>query len=146
MSLPEPPWLPIARRELGTAEVPGDLDNPRILEYLRTVLPGTSSLHDETSWCSAYVNWCMIEANLAGTANAAAKSWLRWGVGLGCPVYGCVTVLWRDSRKSWKGHVGFLTGIDPKLGVQLLAGNQGNTVSEKWFPQDRVLAYRMLGA
>ena len=46
-----PPWMPIARGEIGIKERPGPhSDHPRILEYLRTVIR-VDPLHDEIPWC-----------------------------------------------------------------------------------------------
>ncbi len=135
-----------ARGELGQRDYPGPFhNNPRILEYLKTT--GQQTNADETSWCSAFVNWCMRQAGKPGTNNAAARSWLTYGQALGNPRPGCVVILWRESPSSWKGHVGFFDGWDVGNRVRLLAGNQGGGVD--WdevcvtaFPQERVLGYR----
>jgi uncharacterized protein (TIGR02594 family) len=139
------PWVAIARGELGQRDYPGPRHNPRVIEYLNTT--GYQANNDETSWCSAFVNWCMLKAHQSGTNNAAARSWLTYGQALGSPRPGCVVILWRESPGSWKGHVGFFEGFDVGNRVRLLAGNQGGGVG--WdevcvanFPQERVLGYR----
>jgi uncharacterized protein (TIGR02594 family) len=139
------PWIAVARGELGQRDYPGPRYNPRVVEYLNTT--GLQGNDDETSWCSAFVNWCMLQARQRGTNNAAAKSWLTYGQALGSPRPGCIVVLWRESPSSWKGHVGFFDGFDIGNRVRLLGGNQGGGVS--WdevcvanFPQERVLGYR----
>jgi uncharacterized protein (TIGR02594 family) len=140
------PWVTVARGELGQRDYPGPFhNNPRILEYLKTT--GQQTNADETSWCSAFVNWCMRQAGKPGTNNAAARSWLSYGQALGNPRPGCIVVLWRESPSSWKGHVGFFDGWDIGNRIRLLAGNQGGGVD--WdevcvtsFPQERVLGYR----
>jgi uncharacterized protein (TIGR02594 family) len=142
---PDSPWIAVARGELGQRDYPGPRYNPRVVEYLNTT--GLQGNDDETSWCSAFVNWCMLQSRQRGTNNAAAKSWLTYGQALGSPRPGCIVVLWRESPSSWKGHVGFFDGFDVGNRVRLLAGNQGGGVS--WdevcvanFPQERVLGYR----
>ncbi len=139
------PWIAFARGELGQRDYPGPRYNPRVLEYLNTT--GQQGNSDETSWCSAFVNWCMLRALQRGTNNAAARSWLEYGQALSRPRPGCVVILWRDSPSSWKGHVGFFDGFDVGNRVRLLGGNQGGGVD--WdevcvalFPQERVLGYR----
>lgn len=141
----ESPWVATARGELGQRDYPGPRYNPRVVEYLNTT--GLQANDDETSWCSAFVNWCMLQARQRGTNNAAAKSWLAYGQALSNPRPGCIVVLWRESPSSWKGHVGFFDGFDVGNRVRLLGGNQGGGVS--WdevcvanFPQERVLGYR----
>jgi uncharacterized protein (TIGR02594 family) len=83
-------------------------------------------------------------AGFPGTGNASARSWLEWGgVSLDFPVYGCVVVLWRGSKNGALGHVGFFVGMQgPKL--LLLGGNQGNEVSIRPYPKERVIGLRWL--
>jgi uncharacterized protein (TIGR02594 family) len=139
------PWVGIARGELGQRDYPGPRHNPRVIEYLNTT--GFQANNDETSWCSAFVNWCMLKAGQRGTNNAGARSWLTYGQALSSPRPGCIVVLWRQSPSSWKGHVGFFEGFDVGNRVRLLGGNQGGGVD--WdevcvtnFPVERVLGYR----
>lgn len=133
-----PPWLLIAKLELGVSEIPGRENNQRILQYQQS-----TSLHasdDETPWCSAFINFCMKAANIPGTMNAAAKSWLTWGKGMIVPAYGCITVIKRG-KESWMGHVGILIESDEKT-IKLLGGNQGDKVSIATFDKSTVMAYR----
>jgi uncharacterized protein (TIGR02594 family) len=133
-----PPWLIVALDEIGVIETPGPADTPRILQYhSATSLRAT---HDEVAWCSAFTNWCMREASIAGTNSAAARSWLTWGRGVKPPELGDVVVLSRGDNPA-QGHVGFF--IDHYGGmVQLLSGNVGNRVNVAWFKEANVLAYR----
>jgi uncharacterized protein (TIGR02594 family) len=132
------PWLIRAYAELGTQEVPGSGDSPRIVEYLAAV---GEPADDEIPWCSAFLQWVMTEEGIKGTGKANARSWLDWGLKANGPRPGAVTVLWRDSPKSWKGHVGFFIR---KLGKQvlLLGGNQGDRVCLLSHADSRVLDYR----
>ena len=134
------PWLEYAFAEYGVRETAGAGTTANIARYLATV--GLAGHSDETAWCSAFVNWCMEQAGIRGTGRANARSWLDWGgICLGFPTYGCVTVLWRESPTSWKGHVGFYMGREGSQ-VVLLGGNQGNAVSIRNYPESRVLGYR----
>lgn len=141
MSDDDPSWLLVAKAELGVAEIPGDKDNPRILEYLRTtsVSPG-DHVDEEIPWCAAFVNWCLIRAQQTGTNRRAARSYLHWGQPVE-PRVGAVCVLWREDPKGPKGHVGFFLK-ETADSVQLLGGNQGNCVSVRSYPKARVLGYR----
>ena len=133
----EPPWLAIARAELGAVLLLDPEDNPRILEYLRTTT--FPNPQDETPWCSAFVNWCVQKAGLAGTRSAAARTWLYWGVGQYDPPLGSIVVMWRIHRTHGAGHVGFLVGATAGT-VDLLGGNQHNEVCVRTYPRARVLA------
>ncbi|MBI1207469.1 MAG: TIGR02594 family protein [Azospirillum sp.] len=135
----EPVWLTIGRREMGQQEVPGALSNPRILEYHKATSLGATS--DEVPWCSSFINWAMQQAGLSRTESAAARSWLDWGVNLAAPAPGCVVVFWRGSRDAATGHVAlFLRMVGDR--VEVLGGNQGNSVSVASYPVQQVLGYR----
>lgn len=138
MSETTPKWLEIAKKELGTAEIAGPADNPRIVEYA-----ACTSLHasdDETPWCSSFVNWCMKQAGIKGTNMANARSWLTWGVGIEKPVEGCVVILKRGAPPS--GHVTlFVKQFDADT-IVCLGGNQGNQVKYSHYQKAEVLGYR----
>lgn len=139
------PWMKIALSEVGVKEVPGSGDNPRIVEYLKsTTLGKPENQNDETPWCSAFVNWCVVQSGLRGTNSVWARSWLKWGRELNEEDSienweGCVCVLERGVNF---GHVGFLVDWDDDR-VKLLGGNQDDAVSYAWFPVERVLGYRV---
>lgn len=140
----EPEWLSIARQEIGVKEFTGEADNPDVIKYLRsTKLPRSAQFNDETSWCSAFVNWCIERTGLQGTNNPTARSWLKWGTEIEKPVKGCIVVLWRGSPTSWKGHVGFFIRETQNY-VFLLGGNQDDEVNISKYSKDRFLGYRML--
>lgn len=133
----DPPWLAVARKELGTSEIPGDRDNPRIVEYhSATTLKATD---DETAWCSAFVNWCLIQSGQHGTNSAMARSFLHWGQALATPRVGCIVVFSRGHYP--QGHVAFYVGRDNHL-IHVLGGNQGNKVSIASYSDAQVLGYR----
>lgn len=131
-------WMTIAFNEMGQTEVPGEGDNPRILEYHKAT--SLAATEDEISWCSSFVNWVMKQSGHGGTDSAAARSWLKYGESVK-PRYGAITVLWRGSPDGWQGHVGFLHDFNDK-NVVLLGGNQRDSVSIQAFPRSRVLDFR----
>jgi uncharacterized protein (TIGR02594 family) len=134
------PWFAIAHAELGTREVLGSGDNPRIVSYLRsTTLKAPYSSNDETAWCSAFVNWCVERAGYAGTDSAWARSWLNWGRRTDKPVVGCIAVF---ERNVTSGHVGFFVS-SARGKIRVLGGNQSNAVTIADYPQSRHLGYRI---
>ncbi len=137
----DPPWMTLARAEVGVKERDGAADHPRIIEYLRSVRLPEQLVHDTTPWCAAFVGWCMKQSGRAGTGKANARSWLTWGVALDEPRPGCVVVLWRKTRSGPHGHVAFFVrnGGDK---IWLLGGNQSNAVGITPYPRGRVLGYR----
>jgi len=136
-----PKWLQAALCELGIKEIVGEEHNPRVLEYHDTTTLDADT--DEVPWCSSFVNWCIEQAGLKGTRSAAARSWLQWGREVSEPCLGCLVVLSRgDSPTS--GHVGFyIESVNHGKHVNILGGNQSNTVKLETFPVERVLAYIM---
>ena len=141
-----PLWYNIALGELarGVAEVPGPVNNSRIVEYHRTTTLGERDARlDETPWCSSFVNWCLTKSNVEGTDSAAADSWLSWGMEISQPVIGAITVYIFDDGR----HVGFHS-YSYSNGDVILGGNQKSSDRKldqvnqsRWLSRSRV-AYR----
>lgn len=131
-----PPWYLVAEEEIGTKEIDGSGNNPRILEYhMATKLKATDDL---TPWCSSFVCWCLEQCGIESTRNAWARSYLNWGKVLESPQYGCIVVF---SRGTDSGHVGFYVG-ETKDSIIVLGGNQSNRVCMAEYPKQRLLQYR----
>jgi uncharacterized protein (TIGR02594 family) len=123
----EPPWLTIARGELGTNEIRGGQHSARVLDYHATT--SLRARDDETAWCSSFVNWTMEQAGYRGTDSAAARSWSTWGQAVerdtGSVRPGDVIVFPRGSNPAF-GHVGIVSAVHADGTVTVLGGNQGN--------------------
>jgi uncharacterized protein (TIGR02594 family) len=128
----------VAIEELGVSEVPGIAANKRIQEYHSTTR--LAALSDEVPWCSAFVNWCCVQAGIRGTGSAAARSWLSWGVPC-APREGCVVVMARGNNAAL-GHVAFYVADFDSQRITVLGGNQGDCVSYGVYAKSRVLGYR----
>jgi uncharacterized protein (TIGR02594 family) len=130
-----PPWMQIAQGELGQREwKPGD--NPRIQQYLASVgIAGP----DETSWCGAFVNWCLRVAGYRAANTGMAAAWSSFGRSVQ-PVYGAIAVLSPLATGS-SGHVGFLHAITGDR-VWLLSGNSASAVRLSSYPQSKLVALR----
>jgi len=123
----EPPWLAVARGELGQKEIVGRQNNSRIIEYHAAT--SLKAKDDETAWCSSFANWCLKQAGFKGTNNALAASWLKWGVA-GTARPGAIAVVGTRSTC----HVGFLIE-ETATHYKLLGGNQGNQVKVSQYPK-----------
>lgn len=135
------PWLDLARGEIGTHEVAGPSDNPRIMAYYRDA--GHPEIdHEETPWCAAFVGAMLKRAGYPNTRSLAARSYCTYGVGLDTPVSGCIMVKKRGGN-SWEGHVGFFVGEGSPGYIKVLGGNQRDAVNVAEFPKSEVIAYRM---
>jgi uncharacterized protein (TIGR02594 family) len=137
--------IQMAVQELGQKEIAGPAQNPSIERYAKEGGRFDWVNDDVTPWCSIFVNWCAKRAGLQGSDRANARSWLLVGKLVENPQPGDVVVFWRESRDSWKGHVGFFFGFSKDASrVFCLGGNQGNQVSISSYPVGQVLGYRRL--
>ncbi len=132
-----------ALQEYGVKETKGAEHTPRILQYLDWA--GFNIYDDETAWCSTFMNAMANVLCLESSGKANARSWLNVGevVPVGEQKPGDVVVFWRESKNSWKGHVGIY--VNQKLtDIYVLGGNQNNMVCIKPYHAGRVLGYRRL--
>lgn len=136
-----PAWY-IAITQFGTKGVPGSEHNKKILKYFADI--GHSWVQDdETAWCAAFVNWCLLKAGKPQTGKLNARSFLQYGEPTTKPRIGDIVVLWRIKPSSPYGHVGFYFTED-KNHVYILGGNQSNAVNVAAFPKSQVLGYRTI--
>lgn len=127
----------IARNMLGKGEIP---DRAAIQDYLAT--GGVNLDPITTAWCAAFVNSSLKQAGIPGTGSNLARSFLKYGQEITQPQRGDIAVFSRGDPKGPYGHVGFFEGFDPNGDIRLLAGNQGDAVSEASVPAARLLGYR----
>jgi uncharacterized protein (TIGR02594 family) len=133
-----PGWLELAYDELGETEELGPLTNPQIEKYFSfTKYPFRN---DEDPWCAAFVTYCLENSGIKSTKSASAKSYLNWGHELEEPRLGCVVVLARGNDPRF-GHVGFFIKED-SITVDVLGGNQKNSVCVMKFLKNKILSYR----
>jgi uncharacterized protein (TIGR02594 family) len=133
----------IALSQYGIKEITGKQDNPEVLKYFNEIGFDGAALKDETSWCSAFVNWVALKAKVERTGKLTARSWLKVGLDVEYPEIGDVVVFWRESKDSWKGHVGIFIRKTDNL-IYVLGGNQNNQVKISAYPDNRLLGYRRL--
>ena len=122
----EPPWLSIAKGEIGVKEFAGSASNPRILEYHKTV--GING-GDSVAWCSSFVAWCLKQSGQSFQgANGMARSWSTASSmeKLSTPIRGCIAVFSRPPNPT-SGHVGFVDAIQGG-NLMMVHGNSSNEV------------------
>lgn len=127
-----------AQSMLGKAEQP---NREELADYLRT---GGQNLDPATTaWCAAFVNASLAKAGRQGTGALNARSFLDWGQAVDKPQPGDIAVFSRGDPNGWQGHVGFFQDIDPATGrINVLGGNQGDSVSVAGFDPGQLLGYR----
>ncbi len=128
----------IALKEIGQKEIPGSKENPRITEYHQATT--LKSRTENTSWCAAFVSWCLLEAGLPSIKSAWARDWQKYGKALKKPVLGCLVGLERNGPGG-DSHVCFF--IEEKNGIwYCLGGNQSDMVKISAFNPRGVIYLR----
>lgn len=130
----------LAQRFVGVKEISGTTSNPLVLAMLQ--LDGDWPKDDSIAWCSAFVNFVTWLLRLPRSKSLAARSWLTVGIPVTLetarPAFD-VVVLSRDGG----GHVGFFAALEGD-NVQLLGGNQYDSVNVSVFSRAHVLGVRRL--
>ena len=117
-------------------------NNPEVLKYFKETGFGNIKT-DETSWCAAFVNYCVKQNGYKYPHSLTARSWLGQGKKVTNPKTGDIIIFWREKKNGWKGHVAFFVEADKEKGlIYCYGGNQDGKVCIKAYPEERVLAYR----
>ncbi|MHB0925088.1 MAG: TIGR02594 family protein [Gallionellaceae bacterium] len=130
-------WLAEAQKHIGTREIPGEKNEPKILQWWKAIRRGGIK-SDAVPWCAAFVGGCLEAVGIVSSRYESAKSYLAWGQPLSAPVHGCIVVFERTGG----GHVGFVVGEEPTGRLMVLGGNQRDMVSIAPFDRARVAGYR----
>jgi uncharacterized protein (TIGR02594 family) len=140
----------LAQRFTGIKEVGGNVDNPQIMAMLK--LDNDWPSEDEVPWCSAFVNYICWLARLPRSKDLRARSWLNIGIGIQLDQAepGDIVIIKRGKgdqpgpeNTTAQGHVAFYAGVTGNL-IEMLGGNQGDTVKISRYPRDRLLGVRRL--
>ena len=135
-----PPWVKLARADLGTHEGVGPKDNPKVLQYFVDA-SHPEIRHDEVAWCAAATGAWLKRSGVKPSGSLAARSYEAWGQPTpgGKLIFGCIGVKKRPG--GWLGHVGIVVGANATQ-IFLLAGNQGDAVSISAHPRSAFTAFR----
>ncbi|MCA3573355.1 MAG: TIGR02594 family protein [Aestuariivirga sp.] len=134
--------MTIARSYLGTKELKGSADNPKIMEMYRTVGHHWVE-HDEVAWCAAFVGHCLEKAGFASTRKLNARSYLTWGekvAGLEQAKEGDIVIFTRGTSAA-TGHVAFFLKAAGTQ-IEVLGGNQSDGVTVARYAKSRLLGIR----
>lgn len=141
--------LDIARRLIGTRELPGGAHHPMIQWGFMLCGYGHDT-PDEVPWCSAGLQIPPYLLGLPRSQSAAARSWLKVGEFIelsGCKPGNDVVILNRggihDPTVSGPGHVGLYVRHN-EANVWLCGGNQNDSWSIAPFPVKQILGARRL--
>lgn len=135
------PWLTEAQQLLGTKEVLGHRNNPKILNWADNLEIHYSG--DEVPWCGLFVGHCIAATMVDETLPSnplGARQWEKFGDPIE-PRLGAIMVFWRQSKTSGLGHVGLYTGEDDTA-YRILGGNQSDKVCFTWVGKNRFVKAR----
>jgi len=137
-SLEIPKHVKIAMKEVGTKEIRGEADHPRIIEYHLTSAGRYSE--DEVPWCGSFVNWVMLKSGVKITVRypERAKSWLLFDLFQREPTVGSIAIKSRNGG----GHVCFVLGKTTDGNLLCLGGNQSDEVNIREYSPTAFLGYR----
>lgn len=130
----EPKWLTLARKELGTVEIPGPRSSPKVLKYYMG-----AAKSDAVPWCAAFTGWCLTQAGEKSTGSLMARSYIRYGTR--CPAKPGAIAVWARGRSPVFGHVNFVESVDGNRLV-CIGGNQGDAVTRATYDKRKALAFR----
>lgn len=137
-----PKWLNIARKYVGTEEVPGMANNPQILEWFENTGPNADwAKADSIPWCAAFVNGVLDEAGLKGSGSLMARSFLNWGLKLSKPIPGAIAVFPRGKPPS--GHVAIVESVNwNNYTITTIDGNVSDEVARRTRKINSALGFR----
>ncbi|MCW8093404.1 NlpC/P60 family protein [Alteromonas sp. ASW11-130] len=136
------PWLEIAMNLLDVKEVAGKGSNPLIIDWAAKL--GLADYNDDDiPWCGLFVAHC-ISTQLSNEAipnnPLLARNWQKFGART-TPGLGAVLIFWRETKQSYKGHVGLYWAEDDDA-YHVLGGNQANAVTITRIARNRLLEAR----
>lgn len=100
---------------------------------------GTNPTNRRSLWCGAFMDMVLQRTGHKPGSNLAS-AYASYGQRISGPQVGALAIM---SRGHGGGHVGVVSGIDPKGNVIVVSGNHNNTVAESVYPRGRIRAYVM---
>jgi uncharacterized protein (TIGR02594 family) len=92
------------------------------------------------------MNFILERTGRRGSGSNLARSFADYGSRIDGPQIGAIAVMARRGRAaggSPGGHVGVVSGIDPRGNPIIISGNHGHRVAEAVYPRGRIFAYVM---
>ena len=129
----------LAGQQIGLNE---NAQNAALSDYLSN--GGMNLDPATTAWCAAFVNSTLKQSGVEGTGKLNARSFLDWGTPVDTPQRGDVAIFSRGDRNGWQGHVGFFDSYADDGRINVLGGNQSDSVSIAPYAANRLLGFRRI--
>lgn len=112
--------------------------NPLIVSFFKEATNNyTGDISDQTKWCSAFVNWCLMRAGYPYTNSVSSGSFRCFGTKSASSTLGEIAVFknrGEDKPCRGSGHVAFWLGETGNF-VEVLGGNQANSIKISRYPK-----------
>jgi len=137
-----------AYEEVGTKEVPGSGDNPRIVEYHKfSTRDDLIGMADSVPWCASFICWVLEKVGLKSTNSKRARSFEDLGEHVSIEDFlpGDILVFYRNGLASGQGHVTIGLKITKSCfgdKAYCLGGNQSDAVNVTKYPLNKLTAIR----
>jgi uncharacterized protein (TIGR02594 family) len=133
----EPKWLTLARKELGTVELPGSRSNPTVMQYYYEVVG--KKFADSVPWCAAFAGCMLTRAGEKSSGSLMARSYQKYGKT--CAAQPGAIAVWSRGNSKVFGHVNFVESVSGDRLV-CIGGNQGDAVTRRVYSKSKALAFR----
>ena len=133
----EPKWLTVARKEIGTKEIPGSRSNPRVIQYYVGAVGKPQT--DSVPWCAAFTGWCLVQAGEKSSGSLMARSYSKYGDR--CAAQPGAIAVWPRGSSKVLGHVNIVESVEGNK-VVCVGGNQGDAVTRATYDKRRAVAFR----
>lgn len=90
---------------------------------------------DETAWCAVFVSAILKRSRCKFIKTASSQAYSNYGneISIEDIKLGDIVVFYRKGETSGFGHVGFYSGKKTSTTIDILGGNQGDTLSSRSF-------------
>ncbi|MBQ8104493.1 MAG: TIGR02594 family protein [Afipia sp.] len=129
-----------ATAEASTSQGFGGFGGSNIVAEARRYIGSGNPTGRSGLWCARFMNMVLERSGHKGTGSDMARSFAGYGQRISGPQVGAIAVMSRGRRG---GHVGIVSGIDPKGNPIVISGNHGHRVAEATYSRGRVYAYVM---
>jgi len=126
--------------EASTSQGFGGFGGSNIVSEARRYIGNGNPTGRASLWCARFMNMVLERSGHKGTGSDMARSFASYGQRISGPQVGAIAVMSRGRRG---GHVGVVSGIDPKGNPIVISGNYGRRVAEATYSRGRIYAYVM---
>lgn len=131
------PWVQTGYSLIGTREVAGKGNNPKIMAWAKVTQLQKTYTADSIPWCGLFQAFTLIDNGIPAVKDPLwALNWRSFGTNAG-EKFGAIAVFTRQGG----GHVGILVGHEKNY-YHILGGNQNDMVNVSKIAKSRCVGLR----